>query len=384
MAVTGSTRMQATSIQLLAMLTVLEMALRTVLAQAAPDRGDVPPASAVPGAMRDGVAALHRHLAEPQVLGDLGEIVCAEERVYRGGGRVSYFADRLAIDVLTDTTERSPTFCLPSFRKCDDTRAADSWAFLFTPAATTAQAWTGLLHREPQTIEWTADDLRILLDEDAAHRQAAILSEIGRHDLMRFRIGLDGLPDRPVRAGDGTAVVATSGDVGVLSEGGAFANVLRGARDGGASVSLIGVGTAAALARLAASDAAQVASARVAIEVPDVPFLLDPLVRIAAKLVLNALSTCVMVRMGRVLGNRMIWVVPSNLKLIDRSIRYIRDLAGVSYEQACYTLFDVIEYVEPRRSSGQAYPAPVGVATMRLLHGLDLEGAEARLYDELA
>ena len=110
---------------------------------------------------------------------------------------MSYFADHLAIDVLTDTTERSPTFCLPSFRKWDDTRAADSWAFLFTPAPTTEQAWVDLLRREPQTIEWTADDLRVLLDEDAAEKQAVILSEIGRRDLMRFRIGLDGLAASP-------------------------------------------------------------------------------------------------------------------------------------------------------------------------------------------
>ena len=75
--------------------------------------------------------------------------------------------------------------------------------------------------------------------------------------------------------------------------------------------------------------------------------------------------------------------MPSNLKLIDRSVRYIRDLAGVSYEQACRTLFEVIDYVEPRRRSGQAYPAPVGVATMRLRYGLDLAAAEARLFEEL-
>ena len=77
-------------------------------------------------------------------------------------------------------------------------------------------------------------------------------------------------------------------------------------------------------------------------------------------MLLNALSTCTMVRMGRVLGNRMIWVVPSNLKLVDRSTRYIRDLAGVSYEEACLSLFEVIDYVEPRRRAGKAYPAPVG------------------------
>jgi len=122
----------------------------------------------------------------------------------------------------------------------------------------------------------------------------------------------------------------------------------------------------------------------VGLPVPDEHFLVDPLTRIGAKLLLNALSTCTMVRLGRVLGNRMIWVVPSNLKLVDRSTRYIRDLASVSYEDACRALFEVIEYVEPRRRAGKAYPAPVGVATMRLRHRLSLEQAEAELVRELA
>jgi hypothetical protein len=55
----------------------------------------------------------------------------------------------------------------------------------------------------------------------------------------------------------------------------------------------------------------------------------------------------------------------------------------VSYEDACRALFEVIEYVEPRRRAGKAYPAPVGVATMRVLYGLSLPEAEARLLEEL-
>jgi hypothetical protein len=119
------------------------------------------------------------------------------------------------------------------------------------------------------------------------------------------------------------------------------------------------------------------------LEVPPTPFLLDPLTRVGVKMLLNALSTCTMVRLGRVLGNRMIWVVPSNLKLIDRSIRYIQDLAGATYEDACLSLFEVMDHVGSRRHAGQAYPAPVGVASMRLRHGLGLEEAEARLAREL-
>ena len=101
-------------------------------------------------------------------------------------------------------------------------------------------------------------------------------------------------------------------------------------------------------------------------------------------MLLNALSTCTMVRLGRVLGNRMIWVVPSNLKLVDRSTRYIRDLAGVSYEDACRTLFEVIDYVEPRRRAGQGLPRSGGGRhDASSGTGWVSAEAEARLLEEL-
>jgi N-acetylmuramic acid 6-phosphate etherase len=384
MAITGSTRMQATSIELLAMLTVLEMALREVLAHASAAEPGVGPSSGVPEAMRNGLRAVHAELMGERLRGALARLVVAEEAVYRKGSRTSYFADSLAVDVLTDTTERSPTFCTPSFRKWDDEEASESWAFLFTPAPTSEEAWERLLRRSPQTIEWTEGDLSALLDEEAAEKQGAILSEIRLRELLRFRIGLDGLAYRPARAGDGVTAVAAERDLPLLEAGGAFARQLARAREAGAAAAVIAVGRGAALARLSATAAAKESGGLLAaLEVPATPFLLDPLTRVGVKMLLNALSTCTMVRLGRVLGNRMIWVVPSNLKLVDRSTRYIRDLAGVSYEEACRELFDVIDYVEPRRRAGRAYPAPVGVATMRLRHGLSLPEAEKRLVEEL-
>jgi N-acetylmuramic acid 6-phosphate etherase len=385
MAITGSTRMQATSIELLAVITVLEMTLREVLARAGAAEPGLGPSSAVPEAMRAGLRALHAELSGERLRGGLARLVEAEEQAYRRGARTSYFADSLAVDVLTDTTERSPTFCTPTFRKWDDEEASESWAFLFTPAPTSEEAWTRLLRREPQTIEWTEADLRALLDEDAAEKQAGIVREIGRRELLRFRIGLDGLAWRPARAGDGVTAVVEERDLSLLEKGGAFAAELSRARVAGAYGAVIAAGRRAALGRLTAAAAASSSDGlTVGLEVPGTPFLLDPLTRIGVKMVLNALSTCTMVRLGRVLGNRMISLVASNLKLIDRSTRYIRDLAGVSYDDACRTLFEVIEYVEPRRRAGRTYPAPVGVATMRLRHGLSLEEAEARLAEELA
>jgi len=49
----------------------------------------------------------------------------------------------------------------------------------------------------------------------------------------------------------------------------------------------------------------------------------------ATKMALNLLSTTVMVRLGKVYGNRMVDVAASNSKLVDRSLRILRDLIGV-------------------------------------------------------
>ncbi len=58
----------------------------------------------------------------------------------------------------------------------------------------------------------------------------------------------------------------------------------------------------------------------------------------ATKLVLNMLSTGVMIRMGYVYGNLMVNVQPTNEKLTDRARRIIAEIAGVSYDEASQLL----------------------------------------------
>ena len=53
----------------------------------------------------------------------------------------------------------------------------------------------------------------------------------------------------------------------------------------------------------------------------------------ATKMALNILSTGVMVRLGKVYGNRMVDVAVTNSKLEDRALRILSDLANVSREQ---------------------------------------------------
>lgn len=58
----------------------------------------------------------------------------------------------------------------------------------------------------------------------------------------------------------------------------------------------------------------------------------------ATKLVLNMISTAVMIRLGHVYGNLMVNVQPKNSKLEDRARRIIAEAAGVTYEQAAELL----------------------------------------------
>ncbi len=53
----------------------------------------------------------------------------------------------------------------------------------------------------------------------------------------------------------------------------------------------------------------------------------------ATKMALNIISTGVMVKLGKVYGNRMVDVAASNSKLVDRSLRILSDMIGLSREK---------------------------------------------------
>jgi len=76
----------------------------------------------------------------------------------------------------------------------------------------------------------------------------------------------------------------------------------------------------------------------VEIDLPTGPELLTGSTRLkagtATKLALNILSTCAMVRLGKVRGNSMIDVRISNEKLRDRGVRLVSEALGVSYGEA--------------------------------------------------
>jgi hypothetical protein len=114
------------------------------------------------------------------------------------------------------------------------------------------------------------------------------------------------------------------------------------------------------------------------------PFRVDQ--QIALKVLLNAHSTGVMARLGKVIGNTMTNVSPSNLKLIGRATYLIQShvndvlsrpdwvkLYGIrkpiSYGEANAVLFDSIDYLQDKRQeAGQT--AEVALTIIRILEAL--------------
>jgi N-acetylmuramic acid 6-phosphate etherase len=185
--------------------------------------------------------------------------------------------------------------------------------------------------------------------------------------------------------GDSAVALVVEAEKHALLEPDGFQRTqLDAARRAGAKTGLISVGSAESCREVGAFAAKwNPDCVTVLVPVPQTDLLLNGVMRVGLKLLLNTLSTVTMVRLGRVMGNTMIWVVPSNLKLIDRAARYIQKLTGLDYVKANRLLFEVIEYVEPRMNADQAYPPVVGVSVMRHRHGLSNENAEKQLMAQL-
>jgi N-acetylmuramic acid 6-phosphate etherase len=93
----------------------------------------------------------------------------------------------------------------------------------------------------------------------------------------------------------------------------------------------------------------------------------------ATKMALNILSTGVMVRLGKVHGNRMVDVAVTNAKLEDRALRILKDLAGVDRSHASALLL---------RSGGSVklalLMAASGLGTSEARAALDRHGPSLR------
>lgn len=314
MAVTGSTRMQSSTIEQLVIASAMQSAMAAILDE--------------PGFAVDYAAAftaLTQCLLEEKTLCAVADYAALEAELYKKGELVTYFADEFLLDVLSDTTERSPTFVVPPFLP-EGAQGTTSWAFVKDPQRDTQTAWRACLAHEPRCIAWKKADY------DGFGVKVDPVPQIDTQDLMRYRIGNEDCPQREER--------------------------------GGAAV-WVGEETPAAAFEAHASRYTQRADLTLA--VPGFDFPKTPMKifeHIALKLMLNTVSTVSMGMMGRLTSNFMTWLNMSNKKLIDRSTRLIMQECGVDYETALRELLYSDECIKQERAGDRRSPAQETIARL--------------------
>jgi N-acetylmuramic acid 6-phosphate etherase len=220
--------------------------------------------------------------------------IVAEASIYQQQERVLYCTDkRYAITLLTDTTERAPTFSLTPFTNKHRFEDNPSWCYLsLTGSRSASQAWQQLLERSPRALEWP----------ETRHLTG----------LKRF-FGFD------------------------ISE---CANGWLAKLEGQQHQFVIELNTDQITFQLGDQQGQ--------LTVPDNELFQHLLL----KLVINIHSTLVMGRLGRYQANLMTYVYPSNNKLIDRAIRYagyLLNQQGIHYDYQTIgeALFDSLADIQP-------------------------------------
>ncbi len=388
-AITGSTRMQATTTSLYVLGVVLEDATRRLLQDllSADELQGLGFGDAGIGQRLRGFADIQRSVAAAAPR--LAAWTDRETASYAGGRRATYLATRALMPVFVDVTERAPTFRLAPLDPVDATERR-SWIQVWTPADGPQQAWQALLQRPfhglsrerylgPFEQEVTDPYLReaaLRSLRDAGSEQQA------RYDLSFSAANLERSGPQP---GDHGALIVLGDEM----PGPGQLDWLQRFGDAGADVVLVSVSARPVQPGLLQAVAALPAPVPVvAVTIPQRDaFELNQ--TIALKMLLNAHSTGVMARLGRVVGNTMTSVQPGNLKLVGRATWLIqshvaavldspawREAHGrtdpLDYAEANAVLFDAIEQ---RRQLPEAAGLPeVELSVVAILEALGSGG----------
>ena len=311
MALAGSTRMQATTSEQLIAGAALEIAVCRLMNSPAPDHAAL-------------FEELLNELESDKSVQAISDYIEFEADCCGNGNLLTYFANDFLLDIFTDTTERTPTFKLPPFRKCDDTTSARPWAFVKNPLYPTGELWKKSFRRPLRCLEWSRE-LYVAMGAPEKVRNNPPL--INAAELLKFPVGSEMVDDRIVSDKDAAVLVSlSSGD-----DNAALFKAFDEVKTLFPIVKTLSIG---------AGDG----DFTVACNLVRSP--LDLMSHMAVKLVLNTASTGIMVRLGRVTGNWMSFVDVTNKKLIDRAIRLISSIGKITYEESCYKLFDAIEKLQ--------------------------------------
>ncbi len=367
-AITGSTRLQATTIETFVLGIVLEAAVIRLLSRFLPASGlaeigceDNRPFSARLGDFFRIKEAVDR------ARGDLARLTDLEAAVYRRGGRATYYAEAALITVFIDNTERSPTFRLHPLDRVDAPERR-CWVQVWTRAGGAGDAWRTFLGRPFRGLEEARYKARFQTDiEDPYLKEAALKSlrnaGTDQERFYDFSFARFNTEHRSPAAGDLGVTVMVDDEVRELAEPSrSFSRFVRLVQNCGAAPAVLWVGRRESLpedSSIGKSPGESGVVVRAFLD--DTPDPLGVRRQIALKMMLNAHSTGLMAALGRVVANTMTSVSPSNLKLVGRAthliMTHVNDVLknaawapqsavqNIGFEEANAVLFEAMDWV---------------------------------------
>ena len=306
----------------------------------------------------------------------ISQLTDIETAVYTAQHHSTYYAEESMITVFTDSTERSPTFRLFPLDVYGTPKASrKSWIQVWTNATNKSNAWLQFLQRPFRGMSPTLYEDPFSNEIDDVYLRKAALDSLKNASneeqyLYDFSFSSENIQNSAPVEGDLGVVNLLADEIGSLTEENSILQqFLTLCAKNKALVAIIIVSPVAVFesARLTFEPTLQrLCPHALVIHLSVEQSNCDPLqVRqhIALKMALNAHSTGVMAKMGRVVTNTMTNVNPGNLKLIGRATFLILShiLANLppqpeaifSYEEANAVLFSAIEYCKLSGKMGE-------------------------------
>jgi len=399
-AITGSTRMQATTIETFVLGHVLQDALARVLGRYLSKKEMASLGFGTGRRLADRLkdfAGILRSVKE--AVPDLAPITELEARTYAQNHFSTYFAESGAITVFIDSTERSPTFRLYPLDTVNEPKRR-CWIQVWIPAGPGPEdAWKAFLGRPFRGLDAAFYEKPFEEEITDPYLRTAALESLKKagsdqQRLYDFSASNNSIKRGP-QPGDMGLTVIMAGDADELEGRGSPFNALfklSFAKKAPTVCILIWGNTQKEAAQSQNSFIRSFGQVRpisplvVSLKVPDEGDAFDLNQHIALKILLNAHSTAVMARLGRVVGNTMTNVSPSNLKLIGRATFLIQSHVNdalarpqwvrryglrrpVTYGEANAVLFDSIAFLKDKaREAGQT--PEVALSIIRVLESL--------------
>lgn len=391
-AITGSTRMQATTIETFVLGVVLEEGIKRFLRNFLSEEELEDLGFLKNFTLKDKLLSFkdlkYSIDKEAERISKFTEL---EARTYKNQRFSTYFAKKALITVFIDSTERSPTFRLypldtmkENERKC--------WIQVWTEGRDIKDAWKNFLGRDFRGLKesFYKEPFENQI-EDPYLKEAALGSLKNAGDdqelLYDFSFSEENISRRGPSKGDLGVAICIDDEIkeiedkkSLLTE---FRNLFK-EREGNFALISVGAGKKEEIEKITKKANFGKEDLFVHISIPHFP---DPILlrrHIALKMLLNSHSTAVMAKLGRVVGNTMTNVSPSNLKLIGRAtyliMSHVNDtlsqkewikkygkIEPISFASANTVLFDAINYVS---SSNIGQTSEVALSIIRILEAL--------------